>query len=475
MFGDSSCAGVRLNAMAIWRCHDLEQLLGGPLDASGLTEAALRRLVEQQVLENEQLDYKLKVPWTPDRTAREDTLDAFAKDVASFANGRGGLLLYGIEQTSGDALPQNIIGLPSVNLDQVQGALVARLVNHVSPVPDIAFVQILREGGDPCLAVVVPPSEWAPHGVSKIKRGEECRPQVHPVRMGAHTRWMTEPEIATRYLERSRSEASRVDRADRLVHQGKERLQVSDSVWMYLAVTPERPVSQSLTSVFVRDASEWLSAAAVRSPLRSSPLMLNRTVVAPGRVICTTFPAPGLRVWMDDVYVELHTDGAAFVAVDGLRRAEPGRRSQRQLYMLELIDALLLASQIAPRWARDQSGDIGMATLRAGIACQMHNSDAQFDLHYSTSDDESARIPSALGYMLHDPKMQTLIDLSALSNLREESRIARTVACGILQWFGLVETTEIMTDGRLDPTHWTGGPGSGNEQQAHQWNQTRSR
>lgn len=46
--------------MAIWRESALETLLGGPLDASGLTEEAIKGLVAQQAREGELLDFKLK-------------------------------------------------------------------------------------------------------------------------------------------------------------------------------------------------------------------------------------------------------------------------------------------------------------------------------------------------------------------------------------------------------------------------------
>jgi hypothetical protein len=44
--------------MARWRSPELEALIGGPLDASGLTEAALNRLKSDHVAEGDQLDYK---------------------------------------------------------------------------------------------------------------------------------------------------------------------------------------------------------------------------------------------------------------------------------------------------------------------------------------------------------------------------------------------------------------------------------
>jgi hypothetical protein len=44
--------------MATWRHPELEALLGGPLDQSGLTQEAIERLVDEEVRESEVLDFK---------------------------------------------------------------------------------------------------------------------------------------------------------------------------------------------------------------------------------------------------------------------------------------------------------------------------------------------------------------------------------------------------------------------------------
>ncbi len=85
--------------MAIWRQPDLEALLGGPLDAEGLTQKTIERLVDEGAHESEVLDFKgaldlptkgPRPPWLPEQE--------FAKDVAALANHRGGLLLIGVEE-----------------------------------------------------------------------------------------------------------------------------------------------------------------------------------------------------------------------------------------------------------------------------------------------------------------------------------------------------------------------------------------
>lgn len=454
--------------MAIWRNHELEYLIGGPLDVHGLTESGLRRLIDNKVAESEYLDYKSSGPTSVAPKGGESWLNDFAKDVSAFANGRGGLLLYGVKESS--KIPTEIVGVKSINLDTVEGALVAILTKFVSPIPEVEFITIPCEDTGPCLAVVVPPSRWAPHGVSSAPRGSDRRPLDYPVRAGAHTRWMTEPEIASRYLERGQFATAHAGRIEKLIAEAKSRLSVSDGIWVYLAVVPERLVDERMTADFVNKAAAWLPATRATSPLQGGDLTLSRMVVAPGRVILTDFPFGDSTVWMSGIYTELHVDGAAFFAVDGLARADLARQNMRELDLLELVDSLILAAQVAPRWARHQAGALGSSTLVAGVACHTRGATAQFDLHSSVAGGRHERVPTALGMMQQDPQMTMLFESSAYGDAHGELLIARMAAAGILQWFGIVEPLQISSEGRLVVEHWSGGPGSGNQVQAAQWN-----
>jgi len=50
--------------MALWRVPELEAVLGGLLDETGLTEAALQDVVAAQAREDEQLEFKSQ-PYPP--------------------------------------------------------------------------------------------------------------------------------------------------------------------------------------------------------------------------------------------------------------------------------------------------------------------------------------------------------------------------------------------------------------------------
>ncbi|MBC8217863.1 MAG: ATP-binding protein [Phycisphaerae bacterium] len=125
-----------------------------------ITEADITSLIENEVPEGRQIEYKLLLPGNNDEAKRE-----FLADVSSFANASGGDLLYGIKEDDGK--PVATTGLADINTD----ADVLR------------FENILRDGLDPRVSglrmqtidgfskgpilVVRVPNSWAsPHMVT---------------------------------------------------------------------------------------------------------------------------------------------------------------------------------------------------------------------------------------------------------------------------------------------------------------------
>ena len=78
--------------MAIWRSPELEAIFEGPLDAAGITEEAVRRVVADQTPESEVLDFKAAL-WAKTPRPRPPWAEEqeFAKDVGALANHRGGV------------------------------------------------------------------------------------------------------------------------------------------------------------------------------------------------------------------------------------------------------------------------------------------------------------------------------------------------------------------------------------------------
>ena len=200
--------------MAIWRSPALEALLGGPLDETGLTDAAVQALVAAQVRETEVLEFKAQpypgappgapLPWTAEQE--------LAKDITALTNTAGGLLLIGVEESDGAAsaaapFPDD----PEALIQRLGRAL----VNHSAPASRVAWIPIAAVAGGHYLAVIVPPSPLAPHAVTG-QRGDSRRPLHWFVRDGADTRPLAESEVAERYRTRFRGADDQQIRRERL-------------------------------------------------------------------------------------------------------------------------------------------------------------------------------------------------------------------------------------------------------------------
>jgi len=66
-----------------------------------LNEDDLRRLIEDQVGEDVEIDYKV---------ALETSCQEFARDVSAFANTKGGYLVYGMAEEN--EIPTNLVAIP---------------------------------------------------------------------------------------------------------------------------------------------------------------------------------------------------------------------------------------------------------------------------------------------------------------------------------------------------------------------------
>lgn len=129
-----------------------------PIDE--ITKDEIDALIENEVAEGRQIEYKLELPGNSDKDKRE-----FLADVSSFANAAGGDLLYGVEEDEG--VPKAAPGLAGINVD----AEILRLNQiHLAGIdPRIPGVQIEPVDGfedGPVLVVRVPDSWASPHMVT---------------------------------------------------------------------------------------------------------------------------------------------------------------------------------------------------------------------------------------------------------------------------------------------------------------------
>jgi len=138
---------------------------GVPLDQ--VNAAHLESLRTNAVAEGRQLEYKEQLPISVDDDKRE-----FLADVTSFANTAGGDIIYGVREARDAAdkqtgIPEKIVGLAGINIEQLKLTLDNLLRDAVDPrVPGIALQTIPRGSEPPCLLVRAPKSALGLHMVT---------------------------------------------------------------------------------------------------------------------------------------------------------------------------------------------------------------------------------------------------------------------------------------------------------------------
>src|SRR6266511_421060 len=280
--------------MAIWRNPDLEAVFGGSLDASGIREGSITRLVHDATRESDLLDFKSSL-WVATRGVRSAWTEEqeFAKDVGAFANHRGGLLLVGVDESGGTATGVNRISA-AVATEQEERRLRQALVNYQAPTAACDFVWVQAKPDGWFLAIVIPPSPRAPHAVLGDP-GDLKKPLRYPVRHGADTLWLTEHEVAERYRLRLAAQQDEQARVERVVQGGSAALGHATGVWLYVAAVPEVPVVVRLDERMVNDIDTWHRRDSLVSPLDRSLQAYGRGIPAPGRVTFTGSLSTGVE------------------------------------------------------------------------------------------------------------------------------------------------------------------------------------
>lgn len=128
-----------------------------------IQEADLRQLVTDGVPEGLHIEYKSEIGVD----AKE-----FAKDLSAFANGRGGHLIYGVEEDKKLKVP---IGLRSVvspgdSLEAALSKLHNWTISHIRPVPHFRRRGVRLSDGGFAILLEIPKSWSSPHEVIQDRR-----------------------------------------------------------------------------------------------------------------------------------------------------------------------------------------------------------------------------------------------------------------------------------------------------------------
>lgn len=97
-----------------------------PKRLEDITEDDLKALIDNQVREGRTIDYKRELPGGNDAAKKE-----FLADVSSFSNTSGGDLIFGMVEV--EAIPTEIVGLQSVDLDKERQRLESIMASGLEP------------------------------------------------------------------------------------------------------------------------------------------------------------------------------------------------------------------------------------------------------------------------------------------------------------------------------------------------------
>lgn len=208
--------------------HRLFALPPGPVD-----DALIERAVKDGVSETDDLDWKEQLPPIKGLSSTD-----FVKDVAAFANARGGIIVYGVTETGGAADGRKDVG-EFTEADARTMATVAATALQ----PAVLGVRALQVGdiGQRAVVVIIPASFERPH---LIVKNQDLRA---PVRNGPDTIWMSERLLAAAYRQRFAAADDGVAALDRLYTATAETLaDPADRAWGIAVARPRVPAPPSL-------------------------------------------------------------------------------------------------------------------------------------------------------------------------------------------------------------------------------------
>lgn len=205
--------------------HRLLNRPPGPID-----DDLLRDAVKEQLAETDDLDWKRQLP---ERKGLGAPDSEYLKDVVAFANGRGGVLVYGVHEKERAATQLTHAGAWS---EQLERSLTQIPASHAHP--SVLGVKAYALGSETqrAVAVVVPASVERPHLVGTPDGGFRA-----PVRNGADTVWMSERDLEAAYRDRLNERRNATEALDRMFADALTWADPADRAWGVAVARPRVP------------------------------------------------------------------------------------------------------------------------------------------------------------------------------------------------------------------------------------------
>lgn len=285
--------------------------------------------------------------------------------------------------------------------------------------------------------------------------------------MGRTPGFLTEAEVAERYWRRMRESEGERARAARVVSDGSAVLQRGVGLWLYVATVPEFAVPGRLDRATVQRIDNWHRRWSFESPLERSLPAYGRAMPAPGRVAFSAALTSSRddEAHISDAYLELHVDGSAFAATQvGVRNS--GDTSDRDVGVLTLVDETILLVDVGLRWAAEEAGAWGTATVVIGFT-DSDSADGSLIDPVQLVRSVYGEVRRCPGTRPVDgrPSAESVADLAAVDTVQQRLAVSYQAAAGLLQWFGLAEPDQLKADGTIV----LGGYSGSQSTQAYRW------
>ena len=429
-------ANERIWIMTALRSRRLEALFGVPLD--DLKAGHIQQLVTNAVTEAFDLDYKQTTYGSSDGDKR-----ALRVDVAALANTAGGVIVIGVAEDK----QARAAAAPGVPLSDAEIGRMRQIVAPgVSPMPVFDILSIPDET-DPSLGfyvIAVPGSPNAPHAVLV---DNSLR---YPKRNGATTRYLSEPELASAYRDRTAGAARQKSRIAEIETEAIDRLTLNGP-WLVLSLVPDLP-GDFLISAGTYDTFENEMRGRSALQLGSAGAHFMRTSVGRRRFLADDGGSTPLAEWCS---LELHTDGSGVFGVRLWDMYEDKRHEGQPVVNL-VADESLASTMSGLVWlgshAQDRAAAGGNAVVRAQLvpasgADSMEIGDMRF---YGTP-----KTRSAVGQKGIMPVAETVAALDDLTTgCPGLAVVIAALGNELGQTFGIPELGQFTPSGELNLRYW---------------------